>query len=80
MKLMCEVPVDVVDELPHVECRIAFLGAACGALAALDEASLDAMAGKRVWEGLFHWTQDLERMLREMNEQLDPDSTSSSEK
>lgn len=80
MKIMCEVPVDVVDELPGVEYRIAFLGAACGALAALDEASLDAMTGKRVWEGLFHWTQDLERMLREMNEQLDPDSTSSSEK
>ena len=80
MKIMCEVPADVVDELPHMECRIAFLGAACGALAALDEASLDAMTGKRVWEGLFYWTQDLERMLREMNEQLDPDSTSSSEK
>ena len=80
MKIMCEVPADVVDELPHVECRIAFLGAACGALAALDEASLDAMTGTSVWEGLFYWTQDLEKMLREMNEQMNPDRTSSPEK
>ena len=32
MSAMCEVPVRVVDELPGVECRVAFLSAACQAL------------------------------------------------
>ena len=73
MKLMCEAPVDVVDELPGVECRIAFLGAACGAFSILNESDLNAMTSKKVWEGLFYWTQDLESMLREMNEQICPD-------
>lgn len=73
MKLMCEVPVDVVDELPRVECRIAFLGAACGAFSILNESDLNAMTGKKVWEGLFCWMQDLESMLRGMNEQANPE-------
>ena len=77
---MWEVPADVVDELPHVECRIAFLGAACGAFSILNESDLNAMTSKKVWEGLFYWTQDLEKMLREMNEQMNPDRTSSPEK
>ena len=80
MSAMCEVPVDVVDEMDRMECRIAFLGAACGAFSILNESDLNAMTSKKVWEGLFYWTQDLEDMLREMNEQLNPDCASSSEK
>lgn len=63
-----EVPVEVVDEMDRMECRIAFLGAACGAFSLLNEGDLDAMTGKKVWEGLFYWTQDLEDMLRRLNE------------
>lgn len=37
MSAMREVPVDVVDELPRVECRIAFLGAAICAISELGE-------------------------------------------
>lgn len=74
MSAMCEVPVYVVDELPGVECRIAFLGAACGALSSLNENTLDAMTGKKVWEGLFYWTQDLEAMLRDLNERVSQSS------
>lgn len=70
MSAMCEVPVDVVDEMDRMESRIAFLGAACGAFSILNESDLDAMAGKKVWEGLFYWTQDLEDMLRRLNEQV----------
>ncbi len=72
MSLVRPVPVDMVDEMDRVECRIAFLGAACGAFSMLNENELDAMAGKKVWEGLFYWTQDLEDMLHRMNEQANP--------
>lgn len=68
MSFMREVPVDVVDEMDRMESRVAFLCAACGAFSLLNEGDRDAMAGKKVWEGLFYWTQDLEEMLRRLNE------------
>ena len=73
MSAMREVPVDVVDEMDRMESRIAFLGAACGAFSILNESDLNAMTSKKVWEGLFYWTQDLESMLRGMNNQIYPD-------
>ena len=72
MSAMCEVPVDVVDELPGVECRVAFLRAAMCAIAEMKEDDLNAQTGPNVWRGLFYWTQDLEDMLRHLNELANP--------
>lgn len=68
MSAMCEVPVRVVDELPGVECRVAFLSAACQALC--EQPELARGVTQKAWEGLFYWTLDLEAMLRELNEQV----------
>ena len=70
MSAMREVPVDVVDERPRVECRIAFLGAAICAISELGEIDQHAQTGPKVWQGLFYWTQDLEDMLRRLNEMV----------
>lgn len=68
-----EVPVEVVDEMDRMEARVAFLSAACGAFSILNEVELNGMSGKKVWEGLFYWTQDLEEMLRRLNELAHPE-------
>ena len=68
MSAMCEVPVDVVDEMEGMECRVAFLSAAICAISELEEVDLHAQTGTKVWQGLFYWTQDLEMMLRRLNE------------
>lgn len=73
MSFMRKVPVEVVDEMDRMESRVAFLCAACGAFSILNEEELDAMTGKKVWEGLFYWTQDLEDMLRWLNELANPE-------
>ena len=73
MNAMRKVPVDVVDELPRVECRIAFLGAAICAISELGEIDRHAQTGPKVWQGLFYWTQDLEDMLRRLNEIANPE-------
>ena len=73
MSAMCEVPVDVVDEMNRMESRIAFLGAAICAISELEEIDMHAQLGPEVWRGLFYWTQDLEDMLRRLNEMANPE-------
>ena len=68
MGFMRKVPVDVVDEMDRMEARVAFLRAAMCAIAEMGEDDLNAQTGPEVWRGLFHWTQDLEDMLRRLNE------------
>ena len=72
MSAMCQVPVAVADELPGMEARVAFLRAAMCAIAEMEEDDLNAQTGPEVWRGLFHWTQDLEDMLRRLNELANP--------
>ena len=60
-----KVPVEVVDSLPEMEARIAFLSAACLAISEKPDGDIpDAKA----WEGLFYWTADMEAMLRKLNQ------------
>lgn len=66
MSAMCEVPVDVVDEMRRMECRVAFLNDAL--LAVSEKPEHDATLSRKGWEGLFYWTSDLEDMLRRLNE------------
>lgn len=73
MSGMCEVPVEVADELFGVECRAAFLKVAAFALSELPEADFQAHSMPKVWQGLFYWTQDLEDMLRRLNEMANPE-------
>lgn len=73
MSAMCEVPADVTDALPGLECRAAFLRAAICAISELGEIDLHAQTGQEVWQGLFYWTQDLEGMLRRLNEMTNPE-------
>lgn len=72
MSGMCEVPVEVADELFGVECRVAFLKAACFAVGELPKGDFALVDGK-AWQGLFYWTQDLEDMLRRLNEMANPE-------
>ena len=65
---MTEVPVSVVDALPCIEARVAFLNAACGAFSSLDAMNFPAFSHRKAWEGLFYWLDDLETMLRRLNE------------
>ena len=73
MSGMCEVPVEVADELFGAECRASFLKAAAFALSELPEADFHAHGTPKVWQGLFYWTQDLEDMLRRLNELVSPE-------
>lgn len=66
------VPVEVVDELWGVECRVAFLKTAICALSELGENDYPALTGQKTWQGLFYWTQDLEDLLRRLNELANP--------
>lgn len=66
MSGICQVPVDVMDELDRIECRVAFLS---DVFLAVSEKPEDAVAlSRKGWEGLVYWTQDLEDMLRRLNE------------
>ena len=73
MSAMCQVPVEVVDELFGVECRASFLKVAVFALSELPEADFYAHGTSQAWRGLFYWTQDLEDMLRRLNEMTNPE-------
>ena len=68
MSGMREVPVDVVDEMDRVECRVAFLSDVFRVVSEKPEDDL-ALSRKGL-EGLFYWTQDLEDMLRRLNEMI----------
>lgn len=71
MSAMREVPVEVVDEMERVEARVAFLSDVFQVVSERPEEDL-ALSRKGL-EGLFYWTQDLEMMLRRLNQRLDPD-------
>lgn len=73
MSAMCQVPVEVADELFGAECRVSFLNAAIFALSELPEADFQAHSSSKVWQGLFYWTRDLEDLLRRLNELANPD-------
>ena len=66
MNALREMPVEIADELPGVECRVAFLKAACFAIGELSDADL-VLADAKAWLGLYYWTQDLEDMLHRLN-------------
>lgn len=71
MSAMREVPVDVLDEMDRVECRVAFLS---DAFQVVSERPEDGFAlSRKGLEGLFYWTQDLEDMLRRLNELANPE-------
>lgn len=67
---MCEVPVEVLDEMDRVEARVAFLSDVFQAVSERREEDL-ALSRKGL-EGLFYWTQDLEDMLRRLNQRANP--------
>lgn len=71
MSAMREVPVDVLDEMDRVECRVAFLS---DVFQVVSERPEDGFAlSRKGLEGLFYWTQDLEDMLRRLNELANPE-------
>lgn len=72
MNPLCSVPVEVIDELGPIEARAAFLAAAIGAIASLDDLNQGAWTHRNALLGLFYWTQDLEEMLRHVNELAQP--------
>lgn len=71
MSAMREVPVEVVDEMGRVECRVAFLSDVFQIVSERPED--DPALSRKGLEGLFYWTQDLEEMVRRLNQRLDPD-------
>ncbi|WP_300800843.1 hypothetical protein [uncultured Desulfovibrio sp.] len=70
MSAMCEVPVEVVDEMDRIEARVAFLSDVFQVVSERPEDDL-ALSRKGL-EGLFYWTHDLENMLRHLNELANP--------
>lgn len=64
-------PGEIADELPRVECRVAFLKAACFAIGELSDADL-VLADAKAWLRLYYWTQDLEDMLHRLNKLTNP--------
>lgn len=71
MSAMREVPVEVVDEMERVEARVAFLSDVFQVVSERPED--DPALSRKGLEGLFYWTQDLEEMVRRLNQRLDPD-------
>ena len=71
MSAMCEVPVEVVDEMDRMEARVAFLSDVFQVVSERPEDDL-ALSRKGL-EGLFYWTQDLENMLRRLNQLANPE-------
>ncbi len=71
MSAMREVPVDVLDEMDRMERRVAFLS---DVFLVISERSEDETTlSNKGWEGLLYWTQDLEGMLRRLNELANPE-------
>ena len=71
MSFMREVPTEVLDEMDRVEARVAFLS---DVFQVVSERSEDDRAlSRRGLEGLFYWTQDLEDMLRRLNQLANPE-------
>ena len=71
MSFMREVPTDVLDEMDRMEARVAFLS---DVFQVVSERSEDDCAlSRRGLEGLFYWTQDLENMLRRLNQLANPE-------
>ena len=66
-----ELPIVVADELFSLECRVAFLKTACFAVGELPHGDF-GLADAKAWQGLYYWTQDLEDMIRKMNELANP--------
>lgn len=71
MNAMREVPVEVVDEMERMEARVAFLSDVFQVVSERPED--DPALSRKGLEGLFYWTQDLEEMVRRLNQRLDPD-------
>lgn len=71
MSAMREVPADVLDEMDRVECRVAFLSAVFQVVSERPED--DFALSRKGLEGLFYWTQDLEDMLRRLNQRANPE-------
>lgn len=71
MSAMREVPVDVLDEMDRVECRVAFLSDVFQVVSERPEDGF--VLSRKGLEGLFYWTQDLEDMLRRLNELANPE-------
>lgn len=71
MSAMREVPEEVVDEMERVEARVAFLSDVFQVVSERPED--DPALSRKGLEGLFYWTQDLEEMVRRLNQRLDPD-------
>lgn len=59
---------EIVDELPRLEARAAFISLACASLGMMPEMDFDAFCTRKAWEGLYYITQDLEDKLRELNQ------------
>ena len=66
-----EVPVDVLDEMDRMERRVSFLSDVF--LVISERAEHETALSSKGWEGLFYWTQDLESMLRRLNELANPE-------
>ena len=50
---------------------MAFLKTACFAVGELPHGDF-GLADAKAWQGLYYWTQDLEDMIRKMNELANP--------
>lgn len=71
MSFMREVPTDVLDEMDRMEARVAFLSDVFQVVSERPED--DCALSRRGLEGLFYWTQDLEDMLRRLNQLANPE-------
>lgn len=70
MSAMREVPAEVLDEIDRMEARVAFLS---DIFQVVSERPEDDLAlSRRGLEGLFYWTQDLEGILRRLNQLANP--------
>ena len=57
---------EIADGLDLLECKTAFLSAACMAISELPP--LDCGVDKKAWTGLYLWSLVLETQTRELNE------------
>lgn len=71
MSAMREVPVEVLDEMERMEARVAFLSDVFQVVSERPED--DLVLSRKGLEGLFYWTQDLEGILRRLNQRANPE-------
>lgn len=71
MSAMREVPVEVLDEMDRMEARVAFLSDVFQVVSERPED--DLVLSRKGLEGLFYWTQDLEGILRRLNQRANPE-------